>query len=159
MTFDPSSGYLAVAKPICRSTIHRPFGQTLCGRSLRWFAAVIVAVFAGGYANAQTKPKAQYWEIADKWTGQTGLRRSLEGAGFETSVFKPDQGLSDECDLLALGSFLSEDSSYRAWAGSASSEVADFLARGGVILQLTQADQTESTPAFLPGKLKISRTD
>ena len=128
----------------------------------RWFTTLVVLLLACGASNhvdAQERLKAQSWEVADRWTNHIGLRRSLEAAGFETRAFDPENGLEKNCDVLVLGSFLSEDATYRAWAKSQAKALDRFLARGGVVLQMTQADQTESTPAFLPGKLKIKRTD
>lgn len=127
-----------------------------------WISALfvlLVTCLAFEETAAQTPPTAQYWEIADRWTNQTGLGQCLSEVGFKTSVFDPDKGLNEQCDLLVLGSFLSEDTRYKQWATSQADQVQSFLAHGGVILQLTQADQTESTPPFVPSGLRISRTD
>ena len=133
----------------------------MCGTLLRNLTVVFLLLACGGLDNvyAQERPKAQYWEVADRWTGQTGLGRSLSAAGFETRAFDPKRGFEPDCDVLVLGSFLSEEPSYRAWANAQADALEKFLAQGGVVLQLTQADQTEATPAFLPDKLDVKRTD
>ncbi|MEO1617246.1 MAG: metallophosphoesterase [Planctomycetota bacterium] len=130
---------------------------TLCRYSV--VLAMFLAWGSLDQVQAQDNPKALCWEIADRWTGQTGLRRSLTEAGFETQTFDPQRGLDHDCDVLVLGSFLSEDAGYRAWANSQADELQSFLSKGGVVLQLTQADQTEATPSFLPDEVVIERTD
>ncbi len=147
--------FLPIPRKLSMKTI--PMSVTL--RQIRILLALLAAIGVYEHLFAQEKPKAQFWEVADQYTGQTGLERSLETAGFDTRAFDPNDERDLDCDVLVLGSFLSEDASYRAWAKSSSKAVQKFLAGGGVVFQLTQADQTEATPAFLPSALEISRTD
>ncbi|WP_436715089.1 metallophosphoesterase [Roseiconus lacunae] len=121
--------------------------------------ALLLITGASGHVCAQQMPKAQFWEITDKWTHQTGLQRCLSSAGFAATPFDPKSGIDADCDLLVLGSFLSEDPRYRAWSKEQATSLQKFLDEGGVILQLTQADQTESSPAFIPKELNVKRTD
>ncbi len=121
-----------------------------------------LAVFVAVDCNSAAEPApstASYWEIADHWTNQVGLGRSLEETGFRAKPLDPSAGVPHDADLLIFGSFLSEDPAYRAWTKTHAEEIAEFLRDGGVVVQLTQADQTEASPAFLPDGLAVRRTD
>lgn len=127
--------------------------------------ALLVIALGGPLVRAQERaqaaaPVAFCFEIADRWTELTGLRRGLEAAGFEVrrldlSAPPPEQG----ADLLAFGSFCSESAEWRAWTRAHAGALRAFCERGGTLLQFTQADQTEATPAFLPAGLDYGRTD
>lgn len=103
--------------------------------------------------------RASYWETADRWTGQVGLGRSLAEAGFQSKAFDPLMGIPKNADVLVFGSFLSENPGYRSWVKTNADQILTFLQQGGVVVQFTQADQTESSPAFLPDGYSIKRTD
>ncbi len=104
-------------------------------------------------------PTASYWEIADRWTNQIGLGRSLKEAGFQAQPLDPSAGVPRDADVVIFGSFLSEQPEYRSWTNRHAAAIAEYLRGGGVVVQLTQADQTESSPAFLPKGLSVRRTD
>ena len=120
---------------------------------LRIVASVLV-LFALPAA-AQT---AAVYEHADKWTKAIGARAALTEAGFRVTALDADQPLP-ETDLLVVGSFASEDPGYAAWVERSSALVRRHVAHGGVVLQLTQADQTEAQPPFVPDGLRLRRTD
>ena len=66
----------------------------------------------------------------------------------------------DNCegvDLVLLGSFISEHPAYSNWIRQSRAALVQFVSDGGVVLQLTQADQTESSPPFLPEGLRARR--
>ncbi len=92
------------------------------------------------------------------WRGAEGLHPALEAAGFQVGVLKPtDSPAKAAGDLIVLGSFASELPEYGAFMKAHGAGFADFLARGGVVLQMAQSHTTEATPAFLPAGLTIER--
>ncbi len=109
---------------------------------------------------AVAAPKAYFLEMSDKWTSQVGLGHLLSAAGFEAEALPFDKSPADlEADLIALGSFVSEHPQYDAYVEKHGAALAEFVEQGGVLLQFTQADQTEGSPAFLPDGLKLRRCD
>ena len=112
--------------------------------------------FAGTKAVQTSAPRALVWEVADSYTGQTGARRAMIEAGFAVKELDDAAPLGPQLetiDVLFLGSFVSEADSYGAFWSEASSNVASlhgWVAAGGTLVQMTQADQTEASPPFLP---------
>ena len=104
-------------------------------------------------------PRAAVIEIADRWTGQVGLGRSLEEAGFRVTQVDLEMDETPDVELIAIGSFASESDAVRAWLTRNRQGLLERVAQGTVLLQMTQADQTEGRPTFLPEPLSISRTD
>lgn len=132
------------------------------------FLSLVPAVLALAAAPTPAQDSAQdsaplralCFETRDRWTEATGLNAALTAAGFETRTLDPAAPLDLEgVDLLALGSFCSEDAGYAAFAAAARGPLTRFLEEGGTVLQLTQADQTEATPAWLPEGLAYARED
>ncbi|MCG8511979.1 MAG: hypothetical protein MI741_22405, partial [Rhodospirillales bacterium] len=105
-------------------------------------------------------PRAYYLEMSDKWTSQVGLERLLTAAGFDAKALPRDVAPDKlDADLIALGSFISEHPEYNTYVKTHSDALANFVKQGGVVLQLTQADQTEASPGFLPESLTLRRCD
>jgi hypothetical protein len=102
--------------------------------------------------------RALVFEHADRWTGAIGAARMLAGAGFEVAPLPLDRP-PPAADLILFGSFASEDERYRAYVRRHRDALLQFVAGGGVLLQWTQADQTEAEPPFLPDGLHARRTD
>ncbi|MFG0265467.1 MAG: metallophosphoesterase [Rhodopirellula sp. JB055] len=123
---------------------------------LAWNASAISALATESDRSA---PTAAVIEIVDPWTKQVGLRAGLETAGFQVAAVDLHQATVPTADLIVVGSFASEDDSVRKWLKDNRDELAERVAAGAVLLELTQADQTESSIAFLPGSLSASRTD
>lgn len=103
-------------------------------------------------------PTAAFVEIADKWTSAVGLGDALGRAGFTPAPVGLDAGLP-RADVLVIGSFATEAPEYRAWAARNADGVREMLRRGGIVVELTQADQTAQAPPFLPDGLAVARTD
>lgn len=104
-------------------------------------------------------PRAAVIELADHWTGQVGLSRSLEEAGFRVIPVDLQSAEVPDVELIAVGSFASESEAVRTWLSKQRDGLRQRVAQGAVLLQLTQADQTEASPSFLPKQLSITRTD
>src|SRR6185295_7841315 len=61
--------------------------------------------------------------------------------------------------LIFLGSFASESPVYRAYAAANAIPLYNFVDRGNVLLQMTQADQTEAMAPFYPAAYQARRSD
>ena len=113
-----------------------------------------------GWAQGSRPPVALVFEFADRWTKATGLARALEGAGFEVRQLDLTQALeTTSVELLAFGSFSTEHEAWQGFALREAAAIQRFVREGGVVLQMTQADQTEARPPFLPKELGFQRTD
>ncbi|RYD46929.1 MAG: hypothetical protein EOP85_06445 [Verrucomicrobiaceae bacterium] len=62
-------------------------------------------------------------------------------------------------DLVAIGSFAPDDPDYAAYMAQYGGVLDDFVDRAGLLIQFTQADQTEAKPPFLPDTQDASRND
>jgi hypothetical protein len=109
---------------------------------------------------SQGDTDALVFEFEDRWTGATGAARLLEEAGFNVAIPDPSKPLSAEgIELIVFGSFSSEHPQYDAFTERNRETILEFVEAGGVLLHMTQADQTESVPAILPPGTRISRGD
>ncbi|WDQ19018.1 metallophosphoesterase [Rhodopirellula sp. P2] len=130
-----------------------------------FFSAIVFNCCITSFLSADTKGAEQpvltavVIEVADPWTGQVGLQAGLEAAGFEVATIDLQQDTLPEADLIAVGSFASEEAAVRKWLENNRKLLGERVAAGAVLLELTQADQTESSIAFLPDSLSASRTD
>jgi hypothetical protein len=104
-------------------------------------------------------PEAAYIEISDRWTEQVGLDDALERSGFSPVPMDLSSGDVPRTPLIVVGSFASESATVRQWLAENRDGLLERVAAGTVLLQWTQADQTEPTPRFLPESLTIRRTD
>ncbi|GHC43138.1 metallophosphoesterase [Roseibacillus persicicus] len=134
---------------------------------LRWSllgATPNPAATAGG-----TNPEgltAYVWETADQFSAHYGAGESLRRAGFHVMPLPLDQPPFDfaadpetDVDLILFGSFLSEDPRYQEYMATYGDILDDYVDRAGYLVQLSQADQTESIPAFLPDTQNAARID
>lgn len=111
-------------------------------------------------AGGPRAPKALVYEVADRWSSAAGADEMLRAAGFEVEKLPLDRDPATlEADLIFLGSFSSESPELRAYCADRAAALAAFVERGRVLVQMAQADQTEASPAFLPGKLVAKRAD
>ncbi len=117
-------------------------------------------ILASSAAQAHPGVSVRYLEIEDGWTRSTGVERLLANRRFHAAPLGFDHAPDlDGVDLLIVGSFASEHPDYHAYMKRHARTLRDFVARGGVLLQFTQADQTEASPAFLPDELTARRCD
>lgn len=124
-----------------------------------WLGLLACGFHTGVRAQQPDRLTAGVIEIADPWTDQLGLAAGLQEAGFEVQAIDLTQDTVPEVDLIAIGSFVSEDPSIRQWLAGNRDALLQRVTNGTALLQFTQADQTEKAPAFLPDKLSASRTD
>lgn len=106
------------------------------------------------------RPKALVWEIVDPWTNASGAAQLLEEAGFEVASLPLDRSpWLLEVDLIFLGSFVSEAPEYAEYMEKYGDDLYNFVDKGHLLVQFTQADQTEAIPPFLPTTQGARRTD
>lgn len=106
------------------------------------------------------KAKALFFDHADKWTSAIGAEERLAGAGFVVEKLPLDRPPAElDAEVIFLASFVSERPDYRAYVKKYAKELQRFVEKGRVLVQMAQADQTESVPPFLPATLKCRRVD
>ncbi len=123
--------------------------------------AAALAIGAPSSAPAAEKPlQALVWEFLDPHGRGVGAAEALTAAGFNVRELSHQTSASSaRADLIVLGSFVSEHPDYDKYMATRVKGLWHFLRRGGVVLQMCQADQTEPTPPFLPEGLVAVRGD
>ncbi len=114
--------------------------------------------------NGQSAPghnlTALVLEHSDKWTQAIGAVQVLQTAGWKATALTFDQPINPrDAQLVLIGSFASEHPGYAAFMKRNATALQGFVEEGGVLVQMTQADQTESRPPFLPPALSAERAD
>ncbi|MET9558009.1 alkaline phosphatase D family protein [Streptomyces sp. NPDC006645] len=130
-------------------------------------AAALTAVGAApslalttGAAGAQAPPRAAVLEFADQWTKATGLAELLRRAGFSVAPLDLSRPATAQgADLIAFGGFTNNDARYTAYVAAQTASLGDFVAGGGVVLDLAQSDQFGAAVPYLPSALRAVRTD
>lgn len=113
------------------------------------------AVAAGG-----AKPVACVLEYTDQWTKSAHAAERLAEAGFRVSSLPLDRSpLELDADLIFIGSFACEHPGYTDYMGRYGRDLLEFVSQGRVLIQMTQADQVEAEPPFLPASLGAIRCD
>jgi len=108
----------------------------------------------------EEKPFAHVFEQNDQWTKSALATRRLEEAGFRVEPLPLDrspQGLDG--DLIFIGSFACEHPGYADYMRRYAKDLQDFVSKGRLLVQMTQADQFERRPPFLPDALEATRGD
>ncbi|MDZ8120073.1 LamG-like jellyroll fold domain-containing protein [Pontiella agarivorans] len=109
---------------------------------------------------------AYVFETDDSFSGYVGAGESLRRAGFHVQPLPLDEPPFEftddpetDVDLILFGSFVSEDPRYQAYMAAYADILDDYVDRAGYLVQLTQADQTEPQPSFLPDTQNATRED
>ncbi len=108
---------------------------------------------------AQPGVRAYVWDHLDSWTNCSGSAHLLAEAGFEVEPLPMDRSPWGLSGLIFIGSFASEDPAYEGYMQSYAEDLYKFVDDGNVLVQMTQADQTENRPPFLPTTLEARRCD
>lgn len=100
-------------------------------------------------------------EYADHWTKESiGTGWLLERAGFTLKPLALDKPATAQgTEAIVFGSFASESPDYKRYMETHGKSLADFVRSGGVVVQFTQADQTEAAVPFLPDGFVVERCD
>lgn len=105
-------------------------------------------------------PTAYVLEIADPYSGVVGDATALlTAAGFNVEPLPLDRDPRSLRGLIFLGSFVSESQPYKDWVVRYPREIYTFVDAANVLVEMTQADQTELRPPFLPNSQSARRTD
>lgn len=125
----------------------------------RWGFLVVLC----GAALAQAAPpKAYLLDHADQWTHAQGAAALLREAGFSVEPLPLDRSprtLADTSDLIFLAAFSSEHPGYADYIARYGDELYHYVDKGNVLVQMTQADQVEAQPPFLPSTHGARRGD
>lgn len=114
----------------------------------------------GDADDASRRPTALIWEHADQWTKTAHLCARMEAAGFIVNDLPLDESPAQmNADLIALGSFICEHPEYKRYMSEYGEALANYVDAGHTLLQLTQTDQYETVPPFLPSMLTAKRAD
>ncbi|WP_166443007.1 metallophosphoesterase [Phragmitibacter flavus] len=110
--------------------------------------------------------RAYVYESPDSFTSKLGLGELLRRAGFHVMPlplnqppYVPGSDPETDVDLIAIGSFASENPEYQAYMATYADDLDDFIDRAGLLIQFSQADQHEPSPPFLPDTQAASRVD
>ena len=124
----------------------------------------IVLSFFCAKSNAETpkegRPTAYLYEVKDKYTQSIGAKERLEKAGFNVQTLPLDKSPADiDAELIMFGSFASESSEYKEYMKKYAKDLIKYIAKGHTLLQMSQADQTETVPPMLPQNHACKRGD
>jgi hypothetical protein len=105
-------------------------------------------------------PVAYVLETTDPFTSQPStVGAQLAAAGFQVLPLPLDVDPATLRGLIAFGSFASESPVYQDYVTRNAVHLYQFVDKANVLLQLTQADQTEPSPPFLPSTKTARRQD
>ncbi|MET0263575.1 MAG: metallophosphoesterase [Rariglobus sp.] len=109
---------------------------------------------------------AYVWETPDSYIGRAGAAEQLRRAGFhvmplplDRPVFVPGSDPENDVDLVFLGSFVSDSPDYVTYMAAYGSYLDDYIDRAGLLVQMTQNDNKELEPVFIPDTQNVNRTD
>jgi 3',5'-cyclic AMP phosphodiesterase CpdA len=122
--------------------------------------AFIATLFVSGSLQAGDRPRALVLEHVDQWTDSAQAAELLQRAGFDVAPLPLDESPSTlDAELIMLGSFASEHPEYAAYMQQYAANLNRYVDTGHTLLQMTQADQVEAEPPFLPSTLSAKRGD
>ncbi len=123
-------------------------------------SGVLPAPSDSALAAVGEKPSARVLEHVDLWTKSAHAADRLEEAGFRVAPLPLDRSpLELDADLIFIGSFACEHPGYADYIDRYGKALHDFVSQGRVLVQMTQADQIEAEPPFLPDTLEARRDD
>jgi Calcineurin-like phosphoesterase len=105
-------------------------------------------------------PTAYVFDHLDPWTMSVGGAADLLArAGFNVQPLPLDRDPRYLRGLIFISSFASESPQFREYVARNAIGLYTFVDAANVLVQMTQADQTEAMPAFLPNSQSAHRTD
>ncbi len=124
------------------------------------FRVLAVLLLTATAALAQPRPTAYVLEHVDQWTDSAEATRLLTAAGFDVLPLPLDESPFEfDVDLILIGSFACEHPAYAAYMQRYAADLYNYVDKGHTLVQLTQADQFERSPPFLPTTHGAVRTD
>ncbi|MCC7398224.1 MAG: hypothetical protein IT455_14240 [Planctomycetes bacterium] len=129
--------------------------------ALVWFPLLLtVPSPAQDPAPPSPRVRALVFEHEDQWTRSARAAELLTAAGCEVAPLPLDRSPRQlDADLIVFGSFVSEHPGYRPYMKAYAADLQQFVAAGRLLVQLTQADQFEPVPPFLPTTHGCKRAD
>lgn len=122
-------------------------------------ASMLVLILSSVAASGDV-PTALVYEFADPWTHSTQASTLLEAAGFTVAALPLDQSpFGLDADVIVFGSFVSEHPEYSGYMQRYAADLYNYVDHGHLLVQLTQADQVEAVPPFLPTTHGATRSD
>jgi Calcineurin-like phosphoesterase len=109
--------------------------------------------------NCPEVPTAYVFDHADPFTGVEGAAELLARAGFQVQPLPMTDTPTSLRGLIFFASFASESEIYRSYVRSNAANLYTFVDGGNVLVQMTQADQTEAVAPFLPTGYQARRSD
>lgn len=105
--------------------------------------------------------RAAVLEHVDQWTNSVGLAVLLRRAGFTVVPLDPARPATEQgdVDLIAFGGFTNNAPAYGSFISDHAGSIGSFVASGGVLLDMAQSDQFNSTVGYLPAPLAATRND
>ncbi|MFQ5809706.1 MAG: metallophosphoesterase N-terminal domain-containing protein, partial [Armatimonadota bacterium] len=149
------------------SFVNTPRGGFPGTLALTAVAAFTVVALIQGRGPTETTPQAGpgVWAIVrpSGYVGEGGFGQLMQALGREyrdcTEEFLADDFSLDGCRVLILGSFCTGDENVRARMGERGAAIAEWVSRGGLLVQLAQTDQDEAELEWLPEGLQATRCD
>lgn len=143
-----------------RSSINRR--TFIAGATTGLTAAGLGATVSRGQAPEDRLPiRAVVLEFEDRWTEKsTGLALLLKAAGADVVDLNLDRSPLQQLSaphLISFGSFTNNGAEYPEYVRRFASELQQFVATGGVVLEMTQSDQLGSTIDYLPAGMLAKR--
>lgn len=113
------------------------------------------------YSLMAAAPVAYVYEVKDQWTKTTGAKERLTEAGFEVRDLPLDRSPFQLLDshLIVFGSCVADHPGYKLYMKRYAKALYHYVDKGNTILQMTQPDQNEASPAFLPSTHGARRSD
>ncbi|MFG0284063.1 MAG: metallophosphoesterase [Phycisphaerales bacterium JB039] len=107
------------------------------------------------------RPLAYLMDHVDPWTNSAPAADLLRGAGFRVEPLPLDRRPREltESDVIFIASFASEREDYAAYMETYGEDLYHYVDAGRTLVQMTQADQTEASPPFLPTTHGATRSD
>lgn len=121
---------------------------------------VVASIIIASWAYAADIAIVDY---ADEWNKEACLGPLLDdmGESYDDISADVEDGNLDLAGYrtLIIGSFVTNSSALHTSLDNNAGEIESFVSGGGVVIELTQADQNQNTVDWLPGDLSATRTD
>lgn len=108
----------------------------------------------------QERPHAYVLDHTDQWTKSARATQLLTKSGFDVEPLPLDADPATlKPGLVVFASFACDMPGYAPYVTGKKAKLLEWVEQGNVLLQLTQSDQVEAAPSFLPANLSARRTD
>jgi outer membrane protein assembly factor BamB/predicted phosphodiesterase len=134
-----------------------------CEQWILFWVAATLCTLACALCVASDGAQIAVLDYADQWTKTAAVGTLLDAAKASytdlTPMLERRQLDLANYDILIIGSFITNSRELRENLNAQAKELRDFVERGGVIVEFTQADQDERSVQWLPRGVSITRGD